>query len=374
MATRAILPVALAVGSLLTFTTMNSLADDSSIHNITVGTPVPVPDNWGDTWMLAWTKNGSLFSPSNDTKGFHGKGRGNIAFNQIFGDEPDKLTGRTLNYMTPDYGVTNETGPDGCTWKSSGCVALDGAIYWLVARHKYGESSGDANRRQSAQNASIIKSEDAGKTWTRPEKENYDHPMFPGNGFATAYFINYGQEGKEAVADQSDKYVYGLSNNGFWDNGDAMILGRVLKSKIGDLSGANWQYFTSGDGAADASWISSVSDAKPVLAMPNHLGMTGAAYLPVQKCYLMVGWYYPAGGGKQPKASLKTTWDFYVAAHPWGPWRMVDSHTWEPQGFYCPEICPKFTSPDGSTVWVFAAGDWNDASVYRLTAVPLMIK
>ena len=70
----------------------------------------------------------------------------------------------------PDYGKWAEEGPDGCTWKSSGCYAVDGVIYWVVARHKYGDKSGDAKKRQTAVNASIIKSTDFGKTWTRSAK------------------------------------------------------------------------------------------------------------------------------------------------------------------------------------------------------------
>ena len=77
--------------------------------------------------------------------------------------------------------------------------------------------------------------------------------------------------------------------------------------------------------------------------------------MPQQKCYLMVGWYYPAGGGKLPGANKYTIWDFYVAAHPWGPWNPIGSQGFMPMGFYCPEICTKFTSPDGSKAWVFTA-------------------
>ena len=356
------------------------LADDSAIHSITVGQIYPVNTSQGDTWDLAWTRDGAIFSPSNDTHGFHNAGNGNIMFNQITGDDPQKLDGATVNVMA-DYGKASEKRRDGCTWKSSGCIALDGTLYWLVARHMYGEdggASGDFDKRQKAHGASFIKSTDGGKTWTRSAQENYDHPMFPGSRFAAPYFVQYGQDGHETNADGSEKYVYALSNNGFWDNGDYVVLGRVLRSKIGALSGADWQYYTQGDGAGDAAWTSNIREAKAVLANPDHLGMTRAVYLPAQKCYLMIGWYYPAGGGKfdtvNGPAHVKTTWDFYVASHPWGPWRVADSHTFTPQGFYCPGVCPKFTSADGSTVWAFTAGDWTNGSVYKLNAVSLSIK
>jgi hypothetical protein len=355
-------------------------ADDSAIHSITVNQVFPVDTSKGDTWDIAWAQDGTLYSPSNDTGGFHNAGDGNIMFNRIIGDDPQKLDGATVNVMA-DYGKGTAHGPDGCTWKSSGCISLDGVLYWLVARHKYGEESGDYDKRQPAHNSSFIKSTDGGKTWTRSAKENYDHPMFPGSRFAAPYFVQYGQDGKETNADGSDKYVYALSNNGFWDNGDYVVLGRVLRAKMGELSAADWQFYTQGDGSADAAWTSNLREAKPVLVNLDHLGMTRAVYLPAQKCYLMIGWYYPDGGGKlqdsdthHGPAHVKTSWDFYVASHPWGPWRVAGSHTFTPEGFYCPGVCPKFTSADGSTVWAFTAGDWTNGAVYKLNAVSLSIK
>jgi hypothetical protein len=364
-ALRLILPIIL---SLSPFTEMK--ANDLLLHSVTVGTPLPVPDNTGDTWMLAWTSTGDLYTPSNDSKGFHLAGNGNVMFHRILGDDAGHLTGETVNTMS-DYRKMCEEGSDGCTWKTSGCAAIDGNLYLVVARHRYGEKSGDPTKRQPARNASIIRSANGGKTWVPSAQESEDHPMFPGSHFATPYFINYGQDGHEAVADGSDRYVYALSNNGFWDNGDSMILGRVLRSNLPRLDAKDWQFLREGDGAIDANWTSNPAAAKPVLVSPNHLGMTGAVYLPAQKCYFMVGWYYPQGGGKMPDAHTTTNWDFHVAPHPWGPWQTIGSHAFSPQGFYCPEVCPKFTSADGSSIKVFTAGDWTNADAYRLTVVPL---
>jgi hypothetical protein len=360
-------------------------SDDSSIHSVTVGDAHGLAGSSGDTWDLAWTRQDTLYSSSNDTAGIRVGGNNNLMFNKIITDDPTKLDGKTVNTM-PEYGKTGQTmgpnGGDGCTWKSSGVISLDGVLYWVVARHRYGgDRTIDYDKRQKAHDASFIKSSDLGRTWTRSPQENFDHPMFPGSRFATPYFIQYGRDGHEAVAvdDQSDKYVYALSNNGFWDNGDYVILGRCLRSKMPDLNGADWQYYTQGDGATDAAWTSNVRDAQMVLCHPDHLGMTRAVYLPKHRCYLMIEWYYPAGGGKfetsdgLPEASRFTSnWDFYVAPHPWGPWRNVGSHTWKPQGYYCPGVCLKFNSPDESTIWVFTAGNWT-SPYYALTAVPLTL-
>jgi hypothetical protein len=348
-----------------------------AIHSVTVCEPFllasPGTQSGGDTWAPAWAEDGTVYSPANDTGGFNNIFSSNINFNRIDGATVDTLMGTTVNPMVP-YGRGSEGGPDGCTWKSGGCLALDGVLYWTIARHKYGETSGDAFKRQPGHDGSIIKSTDKGIHWTRPAQENYDHPMFPGGRFAAGYFVNYGQDGHLAVADQSDKYVYSTANNGFWDNGDDVILGRVLRSKLPDLSGTDWQFYTGGDGAFSSSWDSDFNKAAKIIDDKDHCGETGAVYLPKQKCYLMIEWFYPAGGGKLPDACTKTTWNFLTAAHPWGPWKSVGTHDFSPQGYYCPEICPKFTSADGSKLYVFTAGNWNNGAVYRLTVVPITIQ
>lgn len=271
----------------------------------------------------------------------------------------------TINH--PEFQYQGGYRMDGRSWKSSGCLALDGALYLVVARHHYGA-------RQTARDASIIKSLDGGITWTRTLQENLEHPLFPGFRFATPYFIDFGQDGKQSVADGSDRYVYALSNNGFWDNGDNMVLGRVLRAKMGDLTAADWQFFKTGDGASDTNWSPSLDEARPVINRPNHLGMGGPVYLPTQKCYFMIGWYYPAGGGRETIDASKTTlWDFYFAPRPWGPWRKVGSHRFYPQGYYNPQVCLKFTSQDGSLIQILTAGDFN-AGKFPLACVSLLLK
>jgi hypothetical protein len=284
-----------------------------------------------------------------------------------FDDDTVLTSSRDITINTPEFHSPGGYFSDGRTWKSSGCLALDGALYLVVARHHYGP-------KQSARNASIIKSLDGGKTWMRPAQDNLDHPMFPGFGFATPYFIDYGQDGHQAVADGSDRYVYAMSNNGFWDNGDKMVLGRVRRDKIGDLSASDWQFLKGGDGANDANWSSSMDEAGPVIDSRDHLGMGGPVYLPAQKCYFMIGWYYPAGSARITlNASQTTNWDFYVAAHPWGPWHIVGSHQFYPQGYYNPQVCLKWSSPDGSLIRVLAAGDFN-AGTFPLACISLSVK
>ena len=374
-----------------------------AIKGIRVGSPTALPNNLGDTWVTAWAGDGNLYTPSNDSYGFHGldfltteqvKLRCNdqaalskqitadqqkmvdtnycpIVFNRVEGDDPLHLQGFTVNRMQEfkvQDGVKGKPAVDGRSWKSSGCAFIDGALYWVIARHQYPEHDEIKGLRQNAKNASIIKSTDFGKTWTRSPEENLGSPMFPGTSFATPYFIDYGR--KRLHVDGSDRYVYAISNNGFWDNGDSLVLGRVLRARIGRLSGSDWEFFVGGDGQLDASWTRDASKAKPILESPGRLGETGAVYLPERQRYMMIGWYYPGGSGYFKGSSKTTVWDFYESAKPWGPWNLIDSHTFSPEGYYCPGICPKFQSAD--RVYVTTAGDFYDWwDFYHLTVVPI---
>jgi hypothetical protein len=370
-----------------------------------------VGDNFGDTWISAWADDDNLYAPSNDTLGFGipefftpqqvklfqsdfssflkqltADQRkqfqfGTIAVNRVEGSDPLKLRGVTVNRMQ-DFvaqdgfqamlqGQAPKPAADGRTWKSSGCAFIDGALYWVIARHKYPGRNDVKGLRQNAVNASIIKSTDFGRSWTRSAKENLDKPMFPGSHFATPYFIDFSKS--RLPVDGADRFVYAVSNNGFWDNGDSLILGRVPRVRISQLSGSDWEFFTGGNGLLDANWKRDPASAKAILEKAGQLGETGAVYLPARQRYMMVGWYYPGGSGYFKGASTTTVWDFYEAPKPWGPWTRIDSHRWSPQGYYCPGIYPKFQS--AGRIYVVTAGDFNNWwDFYHLTVVPVDLR
>ena len=56
------------------------------VRSVRLSAPVPVADCQGDTWVAAWAKDGSLYSPSDDSEGFHKVGSANIVFNRIDGE------------------------------------------------------------------------------------------------------------------------------------------------------------------------------------------------------------------------------------------------------------------------------------------------
>lgn len=338
---------------------------EKSQRSVRIGDPVPVEESHGDTWVPTWGADGNLYSPSNDTYGFRKATDSNVAFHRLSGSEPSTLHGDTVNAML-EYGRSSQEGADGCTWKSSGCAYIDDALYLVVARHKYGETSGDAKMRQTAANASMIRSTDFGRTWQRSAKENLESPMFPGSRFATPYFIQRGATENRAA---HSPHVYAISNNGFWDNGDTMIVGRVRRDRIARLAAADWDYFAGQDKFGREAWAKTAADAKPVLEKPGKLGMTGAVFIPAWRRYVMIGWYYPAGGGKLEGAATDTVWEFYSAPTPWGPWIQFHSERFRPQGYYSPQISPRLISASRTLIWT--AGNWNEPKYYRLTLLPL---
>jgi hypothetical protein len=55
--------------------------------------------------------------------------------------------------------------------------------------------------------------------------------MFPGRVFSNPFFVQCGKDGK-GTKDGADQYVYAVSNDGTWNNGNWMTLGRVARRLI----------------------------------------------------------------------------------------------------------------------------------------------
>jgi hypothetical protein len=338
------------------------------IVDVQLGTPIYY-DYGGDSWDPTWAQDDRLYAAVNDGAGF-GTLKRNIGFNQISGSNPLMLTGQLQNPMD-DYGEMNApVATDGRNWKSGGSISVDGVLYMSIGMDRYVDPG--YGGRQTRINASIIKSRDHGLHWIRAARDNLDRPMFPGMRFATPFFIHYGKEYAAATVDNADRYVYATSNNGFWDNGDNYILGRVPRSKIGALNAADWTFYQGGDGMLDSGWSADMTRAALLIDATGQCGETGVTYLPALKRYVMVAWYYPTGNGHA--GNIETTnFAFYDSAKPWGPWKKIKTVPIEPQGWYIPRVLAKFQSPTGQGLQAFiaVAGDWRNPTYYRYTMVPV---
>ena len=344
-----------------------------SISDVRLGAPKLYMDCFGDTFDPAWARDGKLYFLGYDGTGWIQSCRSNLFFNTAWGDDPFALQGETIHCMS-EYGGWAEKGPDGCTWKSSGAIEVDGALYLVVARHRYGTDGSDPHLRQIADRASIIRSTDGGQTWARTAQENYDQPMFSSGRFGTPYFIHYGQGGECPAVDNAGRYVYAISNNGFWCNGDNYILGRVERGKLSRLRSSDWQFYTGGDGMRDSAWSPRPEDGAWIITNPLKCGETGATYLPAIGRYILVAWDYPGDPNVDAHISRFT---YYQSPTPWGPWTFVKEDEIQDYGWYCPRVLARWQAARGDEIQavIVTGGDYYEPErYYRLTVVPLTLK
>jgi hypothetical protein len=248
-------------------------------------------------------------------------------------------------------------------------------LYLSVSRHFYegvvDTKPNPAHRFliQQTWDASILKSTDHGKTWSRAPK--LDHAMFPGRIFSNPFFVQYGKDG-QGTKDDADKYVYAVSNDGTWNNGNWMTLGRVSKGLIGRLDPGDWEFIQGYDAQNQPIWRPRCDNALYVFRSPGHTSMTGIHYIKGLDLYIMPQWYYPH---LEEFRWTVTRWDFYSAPAPWGPWTLFHTQDFDPQGFYNPNIPSKFISEDGRKFWIFVAGFYNSPeNVYGLNMIPVTLE
>ena len=248
-------------------------------------------DSNGDTWDPFWADDDNLYAFNDDGRGF-GKQARNLAFHRLSGGKVEQLAGKCVNSMD-EYGTAGKKEADGATWKAMGHECVDSVFYAFVSRQTYGHESKDPLMRQTAVNASLIKLTDRGRSWTRSAAENYQRPMWPGPRFGAPYFIHYGKNGGNVARDGANRYVYAVSNNGFWNGGDDDIVGRVERKRLPDLHAADWRYYAGGDGAEAANWTAEIDRAAPVLSLKAQCGSGPACYVPALDTYVMAVWYLP---------------------------------------------------------------------------------
>lgn len=377
-------------------------------------------NSWGDTWMPAWSKDGQLYTPSNDTLGFDqgcqwpsDSERGyDIAIHQLTGNPwQDGLHGSNIQCLREyNSSEAKHCGRDSCpdpvpNWKSSNIVSVNGVLYLTVF---IAEPAWNLPR-----NASIIKSIDQGKTWCGPGAgcswPSHDKGMFQDNqdNFGAPYFIDYGQDrgiqGDSSWPDDAKDYVYAISSNGFDTNTNDLNLGRVLRSKITRLNRSDWEVvadYTTKSGVRIPVWGPIAGKKKAILgasvgdSVGEKISWTTATWVAPIKKYLMIqyrhahcsGDYSTGCYGENSISGIETYWQLYQADHAWGPWKTVDGeHPWSPQGLYAPFISTRWIDPkevecEGENchldLWVLTSGDplKDPQSYYHLCWLKMRLK
>lgn len=336
-------------------------------------------DSNGDSADPFWSDDDNLYHFMCDGRGF-GTQQRNLNFNKLSGPDLTNLHGESVNPMD-EYGKANATEKDGANWKAVGQECIDGVFYAFVARNYYGKHSKDPLLRQTSFNSSLIKSTDRGQTWTRTARENYEKPMWPGARFGGPAFIHYGRNGGSVARDSADTFVYVVSNNGFWNGGDDLILARIRRADLPKLNAGDWQYFTGGDGLEDSAWSGQIEKASPVLSRPAKLGWSAPVFVPAMNRYLLVSWYITPTL-KAWFTPEKVVYDFCEAPHPWGPWSQVgtmDDRFLGGSHMYGPNLCAKYQEPfeGGVKLQLFTSGcpfPDQPGSLYKMWRFPLILR
>jgi len=356
----------------------------------------------GDTWDYLWADDDNLYSFGCDGKGYGATNAMNLNFNGLKGSNWNALNGRLVNPMA-EYGLNGayladhstqllerdwSKVPHGPNWKVTGADSIDGVFYAFVAENWYGNQKAyggdslDPALRQTVNHMSLIKSPDKGLTWTRSMAVNAGQPMWTNKMFSTGFFFKYGQNGGHTRQDDQDKYVYVVSNDGYWNSGSAIYLGRVPRAKIGNLSIADWEYFSNG------GWTSDLNFATPVPGLPNgenKCTMGTPVWLASLHKYVAPVWY-DTGHYHEWYFPKDVTFAFYQADHPWGPWayvgektalEFIGDRTGNAHRWYGPVFSPKFITdnPDGSVtaILLFSGSTWENTpdSLYKNNSCPV---
>ena len=105
----------------------------------------------------------------------------------------------------------------------------------------------------------------------------------------------------------------------------------------------------------------------------HQLSQASVAWIPALHSYILASSYFPfAADWPAAGTGHRTTWAFYQAPHPWGPWTRFYSGP-SPLGFYDPAFVPKFITMGGLGQVALAAADFGRPSLYKLHAFPLTL-
>jgi len=307
-------------------------------------------------------------------------------FNKTFGLSFDKIEGEPTAFNVKRVNdMCGFIGSGGHGLKPSGVISVNGVLYYFVQNLLGWKPARYGTKSQHGSDATIIASTDFGKTWTPDldstlrtfyethfiakddEWTNPDKawdlsveerstaegivPMFPGNLFGGASFVQFGKDNATAV----DDYVYAISGDQ-WDNGSEIRLGRVKNDKI--MERESWEFaIPSDDGSVE--WTASIYKSQPILAVERHLSSPEMVYLPKTKKYILATWALHEDFS--PKYGSELT--ILEADNPWGPFSLVH-YEWmwflQEMSCYCPRIPLKWFDEDSMSGYILHSAAWEE--------------
>jgi len=324
----------------------------------------------GDMWPITWADDDNLYGAAGDNSGspmnfwrINGGPAGWCA-DTGWGVWVEMLDPKPIDpkvyCQRPDVHPTMGVKP-------AGILSLNGVIYLAVELHNYGDHPA-FNRQRNVQGW-IITSNDYGKTWNRAATPT----DFFVDRLSSPHFLQFGKD----YAGARDEFVYayfpaGEDGHSYWENADALLLGRVPKCEICQRS--SWRFYAGMGPDSQPLWSSEEHKAEPVFRYPHMTGENHVSYNPGLKCYLMgnYGFIDPDGRprpyhqpGCWPESCLRSQLTLFEAPEPWGPWSLFhQDDDWGTYGDYQPNFPTKWMSPDGLTMLMVSAGSFDD---YNLT-------
>jgi hypothetical protein len=245
--------------------------------------------------------------------------------------------------------------------KPAGLIDLAGTLYFAVQTQNYG--SEPAFNRQTNIQGWFVTSQDYGKTWNLGAS---DQNFFTGR-LASCHFLQIGR-GEENVLDGC-VYAYfpcGYDGRSYWENGDAVLLGRVQPDAI--LDRGAWEFFL-GLSGEEARWSHDESKAAYIFEYPRMTGENHVSYNRYIRRYLMGNYSFitdnlvprPYHQEQWPDSTLRSQLTLFEAPNPWGPWRLFHrDDNWGTYGDYQPSFPPKWMSHAGRTLLMVSSGTFDD--------------
>ena len=333
-----------------------SLLPDATLQARIADAATAIGVSDGDLWPSCWSDDDALYAANGDGAGF-GDTFFDIAVNRITGS-PTADDGLEGEFLAGGDDVGQVWSGEGFTRKPTGMLCVDGTIYLAVQDLRL-----DFNEAPAA---TIVRSDDHGKTWTWDTAA----PMFSDHVFTTVWFADYGKDSAGAP-DGEYAYAYGLDGN--WrDSFDdsvpdptELFLARVPVASVQDVS--TWEFYAGDPGDDEPTWTSDIGAKRPVLVderlqhpadAEGEAGQTvgahnlsvisqgGVTHFPKLDRYVYTSW-------------TELTFEFYESPTPWGPWTLFLSedfgaYPWpeDRYGGYGTTIPSKFVSDDNRTAWV----------------------
>ncbi|GAA4853441.1 hypothetical protein GCM10025787_41520 [Saccharopolyspora rosea] len=281
----------------------------------------------GDLWPSCWADDDELYAANGDGQGFGEEPMADIVVNRISGTPETGLSGQRLAAGDAICRVYADSAR--YNRKPTGMLAVDGngdgrdELYLAVQDLRKSPSD---KAFDDAPNATVVRSDDYGRTWHAPAQ-----PMFSDHVFTTIMFLDFGRSQENARVlgpeDAGFAYAYGLDHNwrqsysGTVPSPTALHLARVPRAAVQDRSA--WRFYagTGPDGAP--RWSPAVEDRVPVLRDERRLytdligqgrknltviSQGGVVYNAPLRRFIYTSW-------------SEYTFEFYEAPTPWGPWR-----------------------------------------------------